>query len=168
MNRSRFSFLLLFSAPSLGTPESWKSFDMEGLAVAAGITGVLAFSIQSSKAIWETLSGIKDAPASVERLITVICSLRSLLEQIEDLWKKNSCDGGTLSTDLGAVISTCAFDLDQFREKICRLQASPDKNTWGKTWRTLKAVLKKEKLQSMRMVILQHHSALEGHLALAN
>lgn len=89
------------------------------------------------------------------------------LEQLETLWKKNDWDGGTLSRDLDTVISSCAFDLDHFREKISRLRASLDEKIW-KTWRNLKSVLEKGKLQSIRMVILQHHSALEGYLALSN
>lgn len=142
---------------------------MEGLAVAAGLTGVLTFAIQSSKVIWETLRGIKDVPVEVERLITVISNLRVLLEELEELWEKNDSDGGNLSKDLELVISTCAFDLDQFRKQVCRLQLLPDKKIWRRTWRNLKSVvIEKEKLNSVRMVILQHHSALEGHLALAN
>ena len=141
---------------------------MEGLGVAAGVAGLLTLAIQSSKVIRETLSGIKEASADVERLITVVSNLRLLLDQLEELWKKNDLDGGTLSKDFEVVINACAFDLDQFRKQVSRLQASPDKKTWRRTWRSLKSVLEKEKLDSMRMVILQHHSALEGHLALAN
>ncbi|MCJ1267074.1 hypothetical protein MMC22_006959 [Lobaria immixta] len=70
---------------------------MEGLAVAAGITGTLTFAIQSSKVIWETLSGIKEAPTDVARLITAVNDLRSLLKQLEDLLNQNGLDGGTLS-----------------------------------------------------------------------
>lgn len=141
---------------------------MEGLGVAAGVAGILTLAIQSSKVIRDTLSGIKEASADVERLITVVSNLRLLLDQLEELWKKNDLDGGTLSKDFEVVINACAFDLDQFRKQVSRLQASPDKKTWRRTWRSLKSVLEKEKLDSMRMVILQHHSALEGHLALAN
>lgn len=142
---------------------------MEGLAVAAGLTGVLTFAIQSTKVIRETLSGIKDVPAEVERLIAVISNLRFLLEELEELWTKNDDDGGNLSKNLELVISTCAFDLDQFRKQVCRLQVLPDKKTWRRTWRNLKSVmLEKEKLNSMRMVILHHHSALQGHLSIAN
>lgn len=134
--------------------------------MAASLTGVLTFAIQSSKVIWETLRGIKDVPVEVERLITVISNLRVLLEELEELWEKNDSDGGNLSKDLELVISTC---LDQFRKQVCRLQLLPDKKTWRRTWRNLKSVvIEKEKLNSVRMVILQHHSALEGHLALAN
>lgn len=53
---------------------------MEGLAVAAGVTGVLAFAIQSSKVIWEILSRFKEVFADVECLIIVVSSLRLLLE----------------------------------------------------------------------------------------
>ncbi|MCJ1269365.1 hypothetical protein MMC22_009257, partial [Lobaria immixta] len=137
--------------PSLGTFHSWVSLEMEGLGVAAGVAGLLTLAIQSSKVIWETLSGIKEAPADVERLITVVSNLRFLLDQLEELWKKNDLDGGTLSKDFEVVINACAFDLDQFRKQVSRLQASPDKKTWRKTWRSFKSVLEKEKLDSIRM-----------------
>lgn len=138
------------------------SFTTEELAVVAGITVILSFAIEPSKVIWETLKGMKEAPADVEPFITVVSNLRLLLEQLEDLWKKNDRDGGTLSKDLEAVITTCAFDLDQFRKEICTLQASPDVKTWRRTWRTLKFVFQKEKLHSMRIVTMQHHSALKS------
>lgn len=166
---SLLSSLLLLSDPLLGNSKSRISLDMaEGLAVAASVTGLLAFAIQSSKVIWNTLSGIQEAPAGVERLVNVVSNLTFLLEQLENLGKQNDHDGGTLSKELEVVISTCAIDLEQFQKQICRLQVSPDKNQWRRTWRSWKCVLEKEKLDSMRMVILQHHSALEGHLALAN
>lgn len=57
---------------------------MEELAVAADVTGVFDIRCSvndSSKVICETLDGIKDAPADVERLITAISDLRSFLNQ---------------------------------------------------------------------------------------
>lgn len=59
----------------------------------------------------------------------VVGSLGFLLEQLENLWKRNDCDEGTLSKDLEVVIGTCAFDLDRFHKQISRSQASPDKKT---------------------------------------
>lgn len=137
---------------------------MEGLAVAAGITGVLAFAIEASKVIWETLSGIKEASADVECLIAAVDDLRGLLKQLEELLNQNDSDRGTLSTDLELVIRRCALDLDKFQTQTRRLQALPNK----KTWRSVKTVLEKKKLHSMRMVILQHFNVLGGHLAVAN
>lgn len=82
-----------------------------------------------AKVIWETLSRFKEAPADVERLIMVVGSLGFLLEQLENLWKRNDRDEGTLSKDLEVVIGTCAFDLDRFHKQISRSQASRDKKT---------------------------------------
>lgn len=143
---------------------------MEELAVAADVTGVFDIRCSvndSSKVICETLDGIKDAPADVERLITAVSDLRSLLNQVEGLLNQNGLDGSNLPKYLELLIRSCAHDLDQF-QKQNRFQASPDKKSWRRAWRRVKAVIEKERLCSMRMVVLQHHSAPGGYLAFAN
>lgn len=86
---------------------------MEELAVGTGITGILAFTIPSSKVIYETWSGIQQVPADVERLISLIIDLGFFMEQLETFLRESSVCAPLFWTTFGRKF--LGFELRQTR-----------------------------------------------------
>jgi Fungal N-terminal domain of STAND proteins len=105
------------------------------MEVAASIITVIALGVQSSKFIYETVSGIKGGPATAQKLVKAAQDLSKLLEQFKEL-------AGRVTETLGEhdaqffedskpLLCDCVKELQYIRETLSKFIRSSDLPFWN-------------------------------------
>jgi Fungal N-terminal domain of STAND proteins len=107
---------------------------MEGIGVTASIITVITLGLQSSKFIFEAVSGIKGGPATVQKLVKAAQNLSKLLEQIKEIARRATETLGEHDAqffeDLKPLLCDCVGELQHIRETLGKITRSSDSTLW--------------------------------------
>jgi Fungal N-terminal domain of STAND proteins len=108
---------------------------MESIGVAASIITVITLGLQSSKFIYETGSGIKGGPATVQKLVKAAQNLTKLLEQTKELAGRAKETLGEHDArffeDFKPLLCDCVGELQHIRETLGKFIGSSDFTFWN-------------------------------------
>jgi hypothetical protein len=98
----------------------------EAIGLAASIIGVATLAYSSSKALYELLDGIHEAPKTLEFLKTDLDALQKLLSSLEVELKhkpdKSLSDGlKHCLEEVEPSLKACSKACDEFREKVSKI-----------------------------------------------
>lgn len=127
---------------------------MDGLSGAASVLAVFSLALSSTQVIYNTVSGIKNAPTTIQHMISSLQDLSNLLEQL-----KGCTEQFHLAADLGGLVGKCAADLKEFEEKLAKLNTPAD-NKAVRLWKSIKVTLRERDLVKVSGLIQQHVAAL--------
>ncbi|KAL0256667.1 hypothetical protein SLS55_009063 [Diplodia seriata] len=131
---------------------------MEAVGGGASALAFIGIALKSTEAIYKTISGIKDAPDKVERLLSAVDDLRSILKQLSGLFAPPVA--AQAFNDFDAAIQKCNEDLASLAKKLSLLHKIAGDGKWKSTWKRIKAVLKKEDIQEMWTTVHHHVTVL--------
>lgn len=137
---------------------------MEALGAVANITAVTVVALQSSRLVYETISGIKNGPKEVRELASEVQQLCHLLKQVTEVSQKMSDRDATRISELQDVIDRCRQNLDDFQKQFDGFESSSNERRLSKAWKRVKLVVKKEDFLKMSRTISYYVSALGAHL----
>lgn len=139
---------------------------MEALGGAASIITVTSLALQSAKAVYATVNGIRNGPKEINDLASALNHLSHILEQVTEI-SNSFCD--TDRTDLSGLrkaMEECARSLADFRKQVEKLDVLPDEGKLGKVWKRVKVVLEKEDFRRMCVTVDHYISVFGTHLSL--
>ena len=135
------------------TPSEISQIDtkMDG---AASIITVISLALSSAHCIVKALSGIKNAPHTVQQMSASVLTLSKLLEQL-----KAYSDGLHYAADLPDSIRKCYEDLGQLKKYV--EEASTKKsNKVGRLKKNCKVMLQGREWDRRSALVQQHYAAL--------
>lgn len=108
---------------------------MDGLGIAASVIAVITVGLRSSKFIYETVSGIKGGPKTVQNLVTVSRNLSNLLEQIKGLAERANDTLGEHDAKFfdafRSLLCDCVAELQFIRRELDKFIVASDHQTWN-------------------------------------
>ncbi|KAL1649489.1 hypothetical protein SLS58_001545 [Diplodia intermedia] len=131
---------------------------MEAVGGGASALAFIGIALKSTEAIYKTISGIKDAPDKVERLLSAVDDLRSILKQLSGLFAPPFA--AQTFNDFDAAIQKCNEYLASLAKKLSLLHKIDGDGKWKSTWKRINAVLKKEDIQEMWTTVHHHVTVL--------
>lgn len=130
---------------------------MEG---AASVITVVALALNSTQVIYNTVSGIKNAPRTLLHLTSNLRDMSNVLQQLNGFG-----DELYLASDLPRLISNCAGYMKEFEVKLRKLDSSQNKKA-ARLWKNVKAVLKENELDRMSALLHQDYMTLSLQISL--
>ena len=85
------------------------------MEVVAGAASFVSLALTAAHGVHRTLSGIKDAPQTIQRLSSSVLTLSKLLKQLE-----TSQDDFHLATDLPSLVDHCTRDLQNLETRLLK------------------------------------------------
>ena len=122
--------------------------------VAASIITFISLALSSTQCIVKTLSGIKNAPNTVQQMSTSVLTLSKLLEQL-----KNYSDNLHYAADLPDSIRRCTEDLSRLKEYIEKV-SSKKSNKLGQLKKNYMVMLQGREWDRRSALVQQHYTAL--------
>lgn len=136
------------------------------MGAVASIIAVSTAALQSSRVVYETISGIKNAPDEVKELASGVQQLCHLLRQVTEMSDKMDDRDATSISELQIVMDQCRQNLDRFQKKCDKLAISSTDGKLSMAWKRVKLVVKKEDFQRMWRTVSHYHNILGRHLDL--
>ncbi len=136
---------------------------MEPLSVAASNIAVTTIALQSTKAVYATVNGIKNGPKEVNDLVSAVKHSSHILEQVAEII--SDIDGTGLS-GLERAMEECAQSLADFRNQVKDLDVLPDERKLGKVWKRVNSVIQKEDFRRMSKTMNHYVNIFGTHLSL--
>lgn len=127
---------------------------------AASVIAEISLALSSTQAIYKTVSGLKNAPRAIHQMVSNLCHLSNLLQQLLDCR-----DNLHVAADLPEMVKKCAENLREFQEKLIKL-SSPTDNSAEKLWKNAKALLQEKNLNRMSALLQQHVTILSLQMAI--
>ena len=121
---------------------------------AASIITVISLALSSTHCIVKALSGIKNAPHTVQQMSTSVLTLSKLLEQL-----KAYNDNLHYSADLPDSIRNCTEDLKQLQEYVEKA-SSKKSNKVERLKKNCKVMLQGREWDRRSALVQQHYVAL--------
>lgn len=139
---------------------------MEPLGVAASIIAVTTIALQSAKAVYAAVNGIKNGPKEANDLASAMKHLTHILEQVAEISNGFSNMDGTDIYGLERAMEECAQSLAEFRKQVKKLDVLPDERKLGKVRKRLKSVIQKEDFRRMWETVNHYINIFGTHLSL--
>ena len=121
---------------------------------AASVITVVGLALHSTRVVYKTMSGIKHAPRTLQRLTSNLRNLSNVLQQLNGFG-----DDLYLASELPQLIAACAQYMREFEVKVSKL-CSPKDKTVSKIWKNIKATLQEDELDRMSALLQQHFALL--------
>jgi hypothetical protein len=139
---------------------------MEVIAAASSIPALLTISVQSAKIIYDTVVNIRNGPSQLRGLATAVDDLHRMLKQVADIRieEESRADRSGDTGGLKASIKNCAEDLLAVQREIGKLQAVPQDNHLGRTWKQVKSILAKDDFRRLWSIVNHQTIALSLQL----
>lgn len=121
---------------------------------AASVIAVVSVALSSVRLIYETVSGIKNAPQTIQQMISNLHDLSNILQQLLSYG-----DNLHFATELPDLVRKCADNLETLETKLEKLSSSKS-NRMGRLWQNVKATLQEKDLDRMSAQLQQHVAIL--------
>jgi len=105
------------------------------IGVGASIITIIILGLNSSKFIYETVSGIRGGPATVQKLVNAAQNLSKLLEQIKELAGRATETLGEHDAhffeDFKPLLCECVDELQHIQKTLGKIIRSSDFTLWN-------------------------------------
>lgn len=139
---------------------------MDALGAVASVIAVTTVALQSSRTVYETISGIKNGPEEVKELASEVQQLCHILRQVTEVSKNIDDRDATSISELQNVIDQCRQNLDDFQKQFNQFKVLSNERRWTKAWKRVKLVVKKEDFLRMWRTVSHYVNILGRHLDL--
>jgi Fungal N-terminal domain of STAND proteins len=133
---------------------------MEAVSAGAGVLTFITVALQSTKKIYEAVSGITKGPEQLESLAAAVETLHSVLTQFSNCPVVDTADAKTDLELIWGLIKTCSEDVLRYEKELGKVSISSDDKRAGRAWKKLKTFLQEKDLQRIRIGVNHHISAL--------
>ena len=133
---------------------------MDAVGGTASILALVGFALQSTKTIYQAISGIKNGPEQVQKLASAVHNLQLVLEQISTCQAVKLAGTETNLKVITDLIEACNKNVSRYENKLTKVRISLNDKKVGKAWKKIKAVLQENDLQRMWTEVNNHVAAL--------
>jgi len=132
---------------------------MDGVSVAASLTALVGFALQSSSFIYQIVNAIHDGPNQIKSLASRVNGLHTALIQIAGLLHPQPPLGRDqnhpLFKRLRSALQACAEDLQKLQLKLQKLNRSHEKGL-RRAWYAVKSVLGAKEFEDAEGIVREH------------
>lgn len=115
---------------------------------------LVSVALSSVRVIYETVSGVKNAPQTIQQMTSNLHDLSDILQQLLGYG-----DNLYLASELPELVRKCVENMKIFETKLGKLTSSKD-NRMGRLWKNVKATLQEKDLDRMSTHLQQHLTML--------
>jgi len=137
---------------------------MDGVSGAASFIAVVTIALQSTKAIYETFTGIHNRPIFLTQLTSELWTLRDVLASISDLSRDPAQANTTKFQQLEGLSQRCVTDLQNMDAYLNSLSGG---RRMERAWNKLKKYLITKRLEEFRARVQNHVNAPTAALGVA-
>jgi hypothetical protein len=137
---------------------------MDAVSGAGSVIAVVTIALQSTKAIYETFTGIHNGPIFLKQLTSELRTLQDVLASIADLSKDPAQANTTKFQQLKGLSQQCVTDLQSMEAYLTSLSGG---RRVGRAWNTLKTYLNTKRLEEFRARVQNHVHALTAAVGVA-
>ncbi|KAF2490020.1 hypothetical protein BU16DRAFT_622574 [Lophium mytilinum] len=137
---------------------------MDPVSAGASVLAIVGFALQGTKVLYESISGVKDAPQRIKSLASAVADLRSVLTQLELC--RALADPDADLQNVTSLIQACSRDVQRYRKSIDSIQIIPTDTKVKQSWKRLKTVLKKDDVKQVWQEVNHHCTVLGVQLSL--
>ncbi|ERF71232.1 hypothetical protein EPUS_08150 [Endocarpon pusillum Z07020] len=130
------------------------------MEAGASVLTFIAVALQSTKSIYEAVSGIKSGPQQVESLASAVRTLDSVLTQLSNCPAVKSADPETDLKVILSLIESCKGDVSHYEGELRKVRISLNDKKTEKAWKKVKTILQEKDFQRMWDGVNHHVSAL--------
>lgn len=116
---------------------------MEPLGSAVSIITVVTIALQSAKAIYGTMNGIRNGPKEVKYLASVVNELYHMIGQVTEMGIRISDDDSNTISELRRMNKECSETLDDGQNQLRKLKVLPGEGKFGKAWKSVKLIIQR-------------------------
>jgi hypothetical protein len=135
---------------------------MDGISSAASFIAIAVLALQSTKVVYETITGIQNGPSLLHQLAFELQNLQEVLQRIIDLSKDPKQTDLTDFKVLERLLRRCAGEMKAIEGRLGGLRGS---GKLEKIWNKLKTYLHIKQIEEMRTIICHHGQALAAGLS---
>ena len=133
---------------------------MDAVGSTASILALVGFALQSTKTIYQTISGIKNGPEQVQQLASAVHNLQLVLTQISTCRAVKLVGPETNLKVITDLIEACHKNVSRYENELTKVQISLNDKKAGKAWKKIKTVLQENDLRRMWTEVNNHVAAL--------
>lgn len=140
-----------------------------GMDVVGSGASVLAFvgiALQSTKAVFQVVSAIKNGSAKVKHLLSATEDLANVLQQIECSLNASNIGQDLDTREIHRLVAKCASDLSAIATDVKRLREIPSEAGIRKGFKRVKIMLKKDEFAEMSTIVSHHFHAIQMQMSL--
>ena len=130
---------------------------MDGISGAASVVALVTIALQSTKAIYETFTGIHNGPIFLTQLTSELRTLQDVLASIADLSKGPAQANTTKFQQLEGLSQRCVTDLQNMEAYLNSLSGG---RRIERAWNKLKTYLNTKRLEEFRARVQNHVHAI--------
>lgn len=134
---------------------------MDGVSGAASVIAVASIALQSTKVIYEAVTGIKNGPSQVQDLASALRNLQQVLQRIAGLSRDQT---QAQLTELKKFAETCAKDVQSIEIRLSKLSGG---GKVEKAWKMVKTYLQTKDLEVIRTTVQLHVQLLSSEMGIA-
>ena len=125
---------------------------MEGLSAAGSVVSILAITgqiVQSTKALYEFWSSVKDVPS---RLHWLSEDLKPLQQSVEYIYAQAAQDPNISDIQINRpALHRCLVHMQNLETLIAPFRSRPELGTQGRVWKSIKAEFNAKKIEHYRL-----------------
>lgn len=133
---------------------------MDAVGGTASVLALVGFALQSTKTIYQAISGIKNGPEQVQQLASAVYNLQLVLTQISTCRAVKLAGPETNLKVITDLIEACNKNVSTYENELMKVQISLNDKKAGKAWKKIKTVLKENDLRRMRTEVNNYVAAL--------
>ncbi len=133
---------------------------MEAAGAAASLVTIVAAALQSTKKVYETVSGIKQAPQHVSQLSLAVQNLQSVLSQLLNCRAIKNAEASTNLVAMSNAIKACSKDVLRFEKELGKLRICTSDKVVGKTWKMIQIAVREKDFRQMWVQVNHHVTSL--------
>ena len=133
---------------------------MDAVGSTASVLALVGFALQSTKTIYQAISGIKNGPVQVQQLASAVHNLHLVLTQISTCRAVKLAGPETNLKVIADLVEACNKNVSRYENELTKVQISLNDKKAGKAWKKIKTVLQENDLQRMWAEVNHHVAAL--------
>lgn len=132
---------------------------MDAVSAGASVLQFAVVALQSIKVLYNTVSGIQNAPQHVQDSASAVYDLSVVLGQLPQTAILMQNPSGYDLKPFEELMKRCKDVIGRFEKDLEKLRARPNEK-FGAPWKRIKTLLRKDELEHMRTTIEHYTNTL--------
>lgn len=132
---------------------------MEAVGAGANVLAFVTLALATAKNTYTVLDSVRGGPKNVKETADALLKLVNILDQL------SKCPAALADSSLQDDARRSIEDLDNFGDKLMRLQATPGEAASSRLWKRFHSFLKEKDLESVKAVIASHYDRFNIRLS---
>ena len=137
---------------------------MDGVSAGASVLAFVGVALQSTKVIYQIVSGIGTASQQMKSLASAVRNLEVVLTQLSNC--RALADPNANIQEITTLVEACKEDVLRYEKILKELQTTSNSSKLVRKWKKMRTVLKEKDFERIWNEVTHHCTVLVFHLTL--